>query len=149
MRFTKLSLFPVLVGILYLILVVGLVIGYSIPISAERDLGIGDKVLINGELEATIVGFEGKQPIYQAVVYSNIYTSSSDGYNWKYNANYNTARTSATASITNYSNITFHIRNDWSAILSQYDIYRSYLYYGHIQGFTHIDIYFKGYNTFF
>ena len=50
----------------------------ALPVSAERELRIGD-VVTHGELEATIIDFQDGRPVYQAIVTPNINTTASDG----------------------------------------------------------------------
>jgi hypothetical protein len=97
-----------------------------LPVSAEEDLRIGDEVNING-MKATIVGFKQGLPIYQFIIAPNIYTSASDGNTHIDNSNYNTARTSATATAITDSQ-SLGVRNTFE-YGNNYEIVRAYLYF--------------------
>jgi hypothetical protein len=105
-----------------LIMVSSLVLGI-LPVSAERER-IGDEVNING-MKATIVDFKNGQPVYQSVIYPNIYSSVSDGRSIKSNNVYATARTSATADTLGDFPLTVY--NSYGT--GTYSIVRSYLYF--------------------
>jgi len=99
------------------------ILGLTSPVSAE--LQVGDKVNING-MEATIVGFQNGNPVYQSIIYSNIYSSSSDCLIWKSDAIYNTARISVNGTVNNgYSVIVPW--NGYNGI--EYDVFRAFLYF--------------------
>jgi hypothetical protein len=98
-----------------------------IPVSASAKLDIGDEVLINGKINATIVDFRDGQPVYQAVVYPNIYSSSSDGYatSGGYYPLYTTARDMVNAPVVNDVGNTIYVEN----IGVGYKVTKAYLYF--------------------
>jgi hypothetical protein len=99
----------------------------AIPVKAES-LEVGSKVNING-MEATIVGFKNKQPIYQAVIHPDIHSTTSDGYlyNLQNGGVYNTARTAASADGKDDTGGWLLIQNSSSG--GWWMVYRGYLYF--------------------
>lgn len=100
----------------------------SFPVSAERELQIGDEVNING-IKATIVSFQNKFPIYQSIIYPNIDSSSSDGYivtSTYPSGTYNSIRTSATGNLVTTGD-SIVIENSTNG--TYFGISRGYLYF--------------------